>query len=137
MTLRGHDRCYVGHASVRSLDAGDTRQKGHVTPMPENDEIIRLEEVFKIFGPQPRGRAFDLAKAGVHKNDVQKQSGHVVGLSDVSFSIAKGEIFVVMGLSGSGKSTLIPPQSRLIPHKSHIVPHGHGRRQNHRLYDIN
>ena len=113
MTLRGHDRCYVGHASVRSLDAGDTRQKGHVTPMPENGEIIRLEEVFKIFGPQPRGRAFDLAKAGVHKNDVQKQSGHGVGLSDVSFSIAKGEIFVVMGLSGSGKSTAIRTVNKL------------------------
>ncbi len=81
--------------------------------MPENEEIIRLEQVFKIFGPQPRGRAFDLAKAGVHKNDVQKQSGHVVGLSDVSFSISKGEIFVVMGLSGSGKSTAIRTVNKL------------------------
>ena len=64
--------------------------------MPDNEEIIRLEEVFKIFGPQPRGRAFDLAKAGVHKNEVQKQSGHVVGLSDVSFNVKKGEIFVAV-----------------------------------------
>ena len=98
---------------MRSLSAGGTRQKGHVTPMPENDEIIRLEEVFKIFGPQPRGRAFDLAKDGVHKNEVQKQSGHVVGLSNVSFSIQKGEIFVVMGLSGSGKSTAIRTVNKL------------------------
>ncbi|MBM44895.1 MAG: glycine/betaine ABC transporter ATP-binding protein [Acidimicrobiaceae bacterium] len=81
--------------------------------MPDNEEIIRLEEVFKIFGPQPRGRAFDLAKAGVHKNEVQKQSGHVVGLSDVSFSVKKGEIFVVMGLSGSGKSTAIRTVNKL------------------------
>ena len=70
--------------------------------MPENEEIIRLNEVYKIFGPQPRGRAFDLAKDGVHKNDVQKQSGHVVGLSNVSFSIQKGEIFVVMDSQGLG-----------------------------------
>jgi|TARA_B100001079_G_C16378609_1_gene500940 glycine betaine/proline transport system ATP-binding protein len=81
--------------------------------MPENEEIIRLEEVYKIFGPQPRGRAFDLARSGVHKNEVQKQSGHVVGLSDVSFSVAKGEIFVVMGLSGSGKSTAIRTVNKL------------------------
>jgi len=81
--------------------------------MPENEEIIRLNEVYKIFGPQPRGRAFDLAKDGVHKNDVQKQSGHVVGLSNVSFSIQKGEIFVVMGLSGSGKSTAIRTVNKL------------------------
>ena len=87
--------------------------------MPANEEIIRLEEVYKIFGPQPRGRAFDLARSGVHKNEVQKQSGHVVGLSDVSFSIAKGEIFVVMGLSGSGKSTAIRTVNKL-----HEVTHG-------------
>ena len=87
--------------------------------MPDENSIIQLEEVFKIFGPQPRGRAFDLAKAGVHKNDVQKQSGHVVGLSDVSFSVQKGEIFVVMGLSGSGKSTAIRTVNKL-----HDVPHG-------------
>ncbi|MCS5680969.1 MAG: glycine betaine/L-proline ABC transporter ATP-binding protein [Acidimicrobiales bacterium] len=88
--------------------------------MPVNEEIIRLEEVYKIFGPQPRGRAFDLARSGVHKNEVQKQSGHVVGLSDVTFSIAKGEIFVVMGLSGSGKSTAIRTVNKL-----HEVTHGH------------
>ena len=87
--------------------------------MPVNEEIIRLEEVYKIFGPQPRGRAFDLARSGVHKNEVQKQSGHVVGLSDVTFSIAKGEIFVVMGLSGSGKSTAIRTVNKL-----HEVTHG-------------
>ena len=87
--------------------------------MPENDEIIRLENVYKIFGPQPRGRAFDLAQAGVHKNEVQRQSGHVVGLSDVSFSVKKAEIFVVMGLSGSGKSTAIRTVNKL-----HDVTHG-------------
>ena len=87
--------------------------------MPDENSIIQLEEVFKIFGPQPRGRAFDLAKSGVHKNEVQKQSGHVVGLSDVSFSVQKGEIFVVMGLSGSGKSTAIRTVNKL-----HDVTHG-------------
>ena len=87
--------------------------------MPDDNSIIQLEEVFKIFGPQPRGRAFDLAKSGVHKNEVQKQSGHVVGLSDVSFSVQKGEIFVVMGLSGSGKSTAIRTVNKL-----HDVTHG-------------
>ena len=106
---------------MRPLDARGARQKGHMTPMPDNEEIIRLEEVFKIFGPQPRGRAFDLAKAGVHKNEVQKQSGHVVGLSDVSFSVKKGEIFVVMGLSGSGKSTLIRCINRLEEHQEGTI----------------
>ena len=88
--------------------------------MPDNEEIIRLEEVFKIFGPQPRGRAFDLARSGMHKNDVQQQSGHVIGLCNVSFAIKKGEIFVVMGLSGSGKSTAIRTVNKL-----HDVTYGH------------
>ena len=81
--------------------------------MAGGETIISLENVFKIFGPNPRGRAFDLAKSGVHKDEVQKQSGHVVGLTDVSFSVNKGEIFVVMGLSGSGKSTAIRTVNKL------------------------
>ncbi|MDH3498719.1 MAG: glycine betaine/L-proline ABC transporter ATP-binding protein [Acidimicrobiia bacterium] len=85
-----------------------------------NDEIIRLEHVYKIFGPQPGGRAFDLTKSGLSKDDVQRQSGHVVGLNDVNFSVHQGEIFVVMGLSGSGKSTAIRTVNKL-----HDVTSGH------------
>ncbi len=76
-------------------------------------ELIRLEGVYKIFGPQPHGRAFDLAKAGVSKDDVQRQSGHVIGIRDVNFSVSQGEIFVVMGLSGSGKSTALRTVNKL------------------------
>jgi len=84
------------------------------------EEIIRLENVYKIFGPQPRGRAFDLVKAGFGKDEVLRRSGHVVGLNDVSFSINRGEIFVVMGLSGSGKSTAIRTVNQL-----HDITSGH------------
>ena len=51
---------------------------------------------------------------GANKADVLANSGHVVAVQDVSFEVAKGEIFVIMGLSGSGKSTLIRCLSRLI-----------------------
>lgn len=77
------------------------------------EESIRLESVYKIFGPQPHGRAFDLVKAGYGKNEVQRRSGHVVGLNDVSFTVKRGELFVVMGLSGSGKSTAIRTVNKL------------------------
>ena len=83
------------------------------------EEIIRLENVYKIFGPQPGGRAFDLVKAGYGKDEVLRRSGHVVGLSDVNFSVNQGEIFVVMGLSGSGKSTAIRTVNKL-----HDITHG-------------
>ncbi|MCY3539869.1 MAG: betaine/proline/choline family ABC transporter ATP-binding protein [bacterium] len=47
------------------------------------------------------------------KDDVLRQSGHVIGIRDVSFSVAQGEIFVVMGLSGSGKSTALRTVNKL------------------------
>ncbi len=77
------------------------------------DDIIVLDGVYKIFGPQPRGRAFELASSGMGKDEVQAETGHVVGLHDVSFSVPRGEIFVVMGLSGSGKSTAIRTVNKL------------------------
>lgn len=77
------------------------------------EESIQLEGVYKIFGPQPHGRAFDLVKAGYSKNEVQRRSGHVIGLNDVNFTVKRGELFVVMGLSGSGKSTAIRTVNKL------------------------
>ena len=77
------------------------------------EEIIRLESVYKIFGPQPQGRAFDLVKAGYGKDEVLRRSGHVVGLNDVNFEVTEGELFVVMGLSGSGKSTALRMVNKL------------------------
>ena len=87
--------------------------------MSDDDPIIALENVYKIFGPNPRGRAFDLCSGGVSKDEVQRQTGHVVGMRDISFEVQKGEIFVVMGLSGSGKSTAIRTVNKL-----HDVTHG-------------
>lgn len=77
------------------------------------EPLIRLNSVYKIFGPRPRGRAFNLVKAGFGKNEVQRRTGHVVGLDDVTFEIGRGELFVVMGLSGSGKSTAIRTVNKL------------------------
>ena len=78
-----------------------------------SSELIRLEGIYKIFGPQPHGRAFDLARAGVSKDEILRQSGHVIGIRDVNFSVSQGEIFVVMGLSGSGKSTALRTVNKL------------------------
>ncbi len=43
-----------------------------------------------------------------------RAEGCVVAVSDVSFDVHVGEIFVIMGLSGSGKSTVVRCLSRLV-----------------------
>ncbi|MCF6326215.1 MAG: betaine/proline/choline family ABC transporter ATP-binding protein [Devosiaceae bacterium] len=86
--------------------------------------IIELKNITKIFGESPE-EALQLLKKGLSKSDVQAQSGQVVALNDVSLSVNRGEVFVVMGLSGSGKSTLIRHINRLIdPTSGSVVVNG-------------
>lgn len=74
---------------------------------------IDVENVTKIFGPEPE-LALELLNQGRSKAEVQAETGHVVGLNNVSLSVEAGQVYVVMGLSGSGKSTLIRHINRLI-----------------------
>ena len=74
---------------------------------------IVVENLYKVFGPNPQ-EAIDLLKAGWSKEKILAEKGAVIGVSDVSFSVEEGEIFVLMGLSGSGKSTLIRLINRLV-----------------------
>src|SRR5699024_4871374 len=67
---------------------------------------IKLENVSKIFGPNPKS-IIPLIKEGKSKEEILKETNHTVGVYDATVDIKKGEVFVVMGLSGSGKSTLI------------------------------
>ncbi|MEM9030378.1 MAG: glycine betaine/L-proline ABC transporter ATP-binding protein [Pseudomonadota bacterium] len=74
---------------------------------------ILIENVYKIFGRDPKG-ALEKVRGGIGKTELLEQTGHVVGISDVSIDVRQGETYVVMGLSGSGKSTLIRHINRLI-----------------------
>lgn len=75
--------------------------------------VIELKNITKIFGDDP-STALEMLMQGKSKDEVQAETGQVVGLNDVSLDVKRGEIFVVMGLSGSGKSTLIRHVNRLI-----------------------
>ena len=95
-----------------------------MTQTSDQDFIIRMQGVTKIFGPNPQA-ALAALRAGKSKAELLAESGHVIGLDDVSLDIAKGQIFVVMGLSGSGKSTLIRHVNRLMePTAGEIYVHG-------------
>ena len=88
------------------------------------DIAISCRNVWKIFGPDAR-RLLKTLDPNLTRAEVQEQTGHVVAVKDISFDVAKGETFVVMGLSGSGKSTLVRCISRLIePTEGHILIDG-------------
>ena len=80
--------------------------------MDQNAAKIEIRHASKVFGREER-LALDLLDKGLSKSEVQKRTGVVVGIHDISLNILAGEIFVIMGLSGSGKSTLLRLINRL------------------------
>ncbi|CAN5722895.1 glycine betaine/L-proline ABC transporter ATP-binding protein [soil metagenome] len=98
-----------------------------VTTAPEaaTDTMIAARGVWKVFGDGSPDAAADLAATGASRAEILTATGHTVGVRDVSFDVARGETFVVMGLSGSGKSTLIRCLSRLIePTRGEVLIEG-------------
>ncbi|WP_281543652.1 glycine betaine/L-proline ABC transporter ATP-binding protein [Grimontia sp. SpTr1] len=86
--------------------------------------LIQIKGLYKIFGNTPQKVLPDV-KAGKSKDDILAETGHTVGLQDINLDIARGEIFVIMGLSGSGKSTMIRHFNRLIePTEGQIIVEG-------------
>ncbi|OCC03655.1 glycine/betaine ABC transporter [Labrys sp. WJW] len=82
--------------------------------MNAEDILLDCRSVWKIFGKKAPTAMKAVIERGLGKRDVLQEFGCVVGVSDASIEIRRGEIFCIMGLSGSGKSTLIRMLNRLI-----------------------
>jgi glycine betaine/proline transport system ATP-binding protein len=74
---------------------------------------LTVENLWKIFGARA-DQIIGTPDADLSRADLKAKTDCVVGVKDVSFEVAPGEVFVVMGLSGSGKSTLVRCLTRLI-----------------------
>jgi glycine betaine/proline transport system ATP-binding protein len=91
------------------------------TDLPADPEAaISVRHLWKVFGPNPE-RVVDSDLGRLSRAELLKETGCVAAVQDVSFDVAPGEVFVVMGLSGSGKSTLVRCLTRLIEPTSGTV----------------
>ena len=85
---------------------------------------VEVRNLWKVFGRHPE-RILASEWRYKSRREVQKETGHVIALRDVSFEVAAGETFVIMGLSGSGKSTLVRCLLRLIePSEGQVLVDG-------------
>ena len=85
------------------------------------DELhVSCHNVRKIFGPHAQ-RLLMSDDLDLPRAELMAKTGNTVAARDITFDVARGEVFVIMGLSGSGKSTLVRCVTRLVEPSSGSV----------------
>jgi glycine betaine/proline transport system ATP-binding protein len=85
---------------------------------------VSCRNVWKVYGPKA-DQIVGSPDAQLPRAELLAKTGCVAAVRDVSFDVAEGEVFVVMGLSGSGKSTLVRMINRLHdPTAGHVLIDG-------------
>ena len=77
-----------------------------------DDATVSCRNVWKVYGPKAE-RIVGSPDAMLSRQELLEKTGCVAAVRDISFDVAPGEVFVVMGLSGSGKSTLVRMINRI------------------------
>lgn len=97
----------------------------------QTEELVRVEGLTKVFGRHHK-RAAELFRAGKTREEVYKATQCSIGVHNVSFTIRRGELFVVMGLSGQRQKHADPhhqPADRAVGRKDFHRRHGGYRTQ--------
>ena len=81
--------------------------------MSSSEPMISVRHLWKVFGNNA-DKIIGSPDALLSRSELRAKTGNTIAVRDVSFDVAPGEVFVVMGLSGSGKSTLVRCMTRLI-----------------------
>jgi len=83
--------------------------------VPGGEPALSVRGLWKVFGPRSRADRIPGGEdAALPPPELLARTGCTAAVRDVSFDVASGEVFVVMGLSGSGKSTLVRCLTRLV-----------------------
>ena len=82
--------------------------------MDSSSSAIQIQNIWKVFGNTSKEALDAIQNKKISKQEALEKYNSVIGVSNVSFDVNKGEIFCVMGLSGSGKSTLVRHINRLL-----------------------
>ncbi len=83
-------------------------------PPAPSGAVVSVRDLWKVFGPKADEVPKSAELSALSRRDLMDRTGCTAAVRDVSFDVAPGEVFVVMGLSGSGKSTLVRCLTRLI-----------------------
>jgi glycine betaine/proline transport system ATP-binding protein len=76
--------------------------------------VISVRDLWKVFGPKAAQVPASAELRELSRRELLDRAGCTAAVRDISFDVAPGEVFVVMGLSGSGKSTLVRCLTRLV-----------------------
>ncbi|WP_394209510.1 choline ABC transporter ATP-binding protein [Enterovibrio calviensis] len=77
-------------------------------------KAVTIENLDVIFG-QSIDKSLTLLDDGKTRQQIQEETGDVIGVHNATLSVEEGEICVLMGLSGSGKSSLLRAVNGLNP----------------------
>jgi glycine betaine/proline transport system ATP-binding protein len=86
--------------------ADDTQASG--------EPLLSVRDLWMVFGPKAASVPSSPELCELSRRELIDKTGNTIAVRDISFDVAPGEVFVVMGLSGSGKSTLVRCLTRLI-----------------------